>query len=185
MTAPAADPQYTSVILTWTDPVNCYNEVMIVAREGSAATSVPSGDGSQYSAGNIFGTGSAFDGGYIVCKGVLSPETVTGLTNGETYYFTFFTRNGDEWSTGTSVSAVPVAVPANARWAVANGPWSSPDTWSDESGGAPGASVPGTGANVFIDSYCQISAVPDITLSSLKVSDMCNLDGGTTIPVPA
>ncbi len=183
VTAPAADPQYTSVILTWTDPVNCYNEVMIVAREGSAATSVPSGDGSQYSAGNIFGTGSAFDGGYIVCKGVLSPETVTGLTNGETYYFTFFTRNGDEWSTGTSVSAVPVAVPANARWAVANGPWSSPDTWSDESGGAPGASVPGTGANVFIDSYCQISAVPDITLSSLKVSDMCNLDGGTTITV--
>ena len=184
VSSPAADARYTSVSLSWTNPVSCFDEIMIIAREGSAVTLNPAGDGSVYNARGIYGTGSAYEGGYVVYKGNSSPQLVTGLTNGTTYYFTLFTRNGDEWSTGTSISASPVSVPADAFWAIQDGEWNDPNTWSLTPGGSPGNSVPGPGASVFIDRYCAITAIPDISLGSFTVTaNNCYLDGGNTITI--
>lgn len=97
--------------LSWTNPTGCYNEIMIVAKEGSAVSATPSGDGTAYTANLSFGSGTAFDGGYVVYKGTSSPQTVTNLTNGQTYYFTFFTRNGTDWSSGVTASATPALLP--------------------------------------------------------------------------
>jgi hypothetical protein len=95
---------YTVSILGWTNPTGCYDEIMIVAKASSAVSASPSGDGSAYSANLAFSSGTEFDGGYVVYKGISSPQTVTGLTNGTTYFYTFFTRNGTIWSNGTTIS---------------------------------------------------------------------------------
>jgi hypothetical protein len=110
VTSAAASAGNEQAILSWTNPSGCFNEIMIVAKAGSATTSFPGGDGSSYTANTVFATpGTEFgsDGGFVVYKGSTSPQTVTGLTNGTTYHFTFFTRNGSAWSSGTTVTAIP------------------------------------------------------------------------------
>ncbi|MDK2910945.1 MAG: hypothetical protein PWR20_2513 [Bacteroidales bacterium] len=101
----------TKATLAWTNPSGCYDEIMIVAKEGSAVTATPSGDGTAYTANLAFGLGTTFDGGYVVYKGTSSPQTVTNLTNGQTYYFTFFTRKGTDWSSGVTANATPAVMP--------------------------------------------------------------------------
>ncbi|NUN08879.1 MAG: endonuclease [Ignavibacteriaceae bacterium] len=87
----------------------CYTEIMIVAKPSSSVSASPSGDGSAYTANLAFGSGTLFDGtGRVVYKGTTSPQTVTGLTNGTTYYFKIFTRRGSVWSAGSEVSATPI-----------------------------------------------------------------------------
>jgi hypothetical protein len=93
-----------SSVLSWTNPSGCYDEIMIVGKASSAVGAEPSGDGSAYSFSLAFGSGSVFDGGNVLYKGTSSPQTVTGLTNGTTYHFTIFTRNGENWSSGTTIS---------------------------------------------------------------------------------
>lgn len=107
VSSPAAAGGNTQATLSWTNPSGCFDEIMIIAQAGSAVTTSPSGDGSSYTASLAFGSGTAFDGGFVVYKGSTTPQTVTALTNGTTYYFTLFTRFGSTWSTGTTVTAVP------------------------------------------------------------------------------
>ncbi|MGC9332045.1 MAG: hypothetical protein ACP5DZ_09270, partial [Bacteroidales bacterium] len=47
---------------------------------------------------------------FVVYKGTSSGVTVTGLTNGTTYYFTIFSRVGNEWSDGVEVWCIPQPV---------------------------------------------------------------------------
>jgi len=183
VTDPGASPLVGTVDLSWTNPANCYNEIMIVAKQGSAVSLPPSGDGSQYSGNTLFGSGTAYDGGYVVYKGTGSPQTVTGLTSEQTYYFTFFTRNGSDWSTGATVSATPVTFPANARWAIASGSWTSPDIWAEEPNGVPGATPPGADGNVYINDFCVITDVPEITLNGLFIGSTCFLGSGHTVTI--
>ena len=84
---------------------------MIVAKATTSITGTPSGNGSAYTANLSFGSGTAFDGGYVVYKGSTSPQTVTNLTNGTLYYFKLFTSYGTDWSTGVEVSNTPFVVP--------------------------------------------------------------------------
>lgn len=86
MSSTTANPNDQQVALSWVNPSACYDEIMIVAKQGSAVTGTPSGDGSAYSANLSFGSGSSFDGGYVVYKGTTSPQTVTNLTNGQEYF---------------------------------------------------------------------------------------------------
>jgi hypothetical protein len=106
-----ANPNDQQVALSWVNPSACYDEIMIVAKQGSAVSGTPSGDGSLYSANLSFGSGTPFDGGYVVYKGTTSPQTVTNLTNGQEYFFTFFTRKGTDWSSGVTVSSTPNGQP--------------------------------------------------------------------------
>jgi len=97
----------TQATINWTNPATCFDDVMVVAKASASVTATPSGDGSAYTASNTFGAGTAFDGGYVVYKGITSPQTVTALTNGTPYYFKIFTRKGTAWSSGVEVSATP------------------------------------------------------------------------------
>ena len=101
-----------AIALRWTNPSGCFDDVLIVAKEGSSITGTPTGDGTAYSADlNFDGNGTTFNGGKVVYKGSTSPQTVTGLTNGTTYYFKIFTRRGTIWSSGTEINDHPRRVP--------------------------------------------------------------------------
>lgn len=99
----------SQLTVSWTNPA-CFDELMIVAKPSSTIGASPSGDGSAYTANLAFGTGgaSAFDGtGFVVYKGSTSPQTITGLTNGTSYFVRVFTRRGSVWSAGVESSATP------------------------------------------------------------------------------
>ena len=100
---------------------------MIVGRDGAAVTAAP--DDTEYAADPVFGVGTGFDGGYVLYIGSSSPQTVTGLTNGHTYYYTFFTRNGTHWSSGVTVSALAFAPSAMQYHSAGSGNWSDISTW--------------------------------------------------------
>ncbi|PKP22146.1 MAG: hypothetical protein CVU05_05110 [Bacteroidetes bacterium HGW-Bacteroidetes-21] len=102
----------TQLQLQWSNPPSaCYDEVMIVGTaSGFPITTVPTGDGSAYTANLAFGSGSAYGTGYVVYKGTFSPQIVTGLTNGTEYCFTWFVRNGTTWSSGVSGCGTPATV---------------------------------------------------------------------------
>lgn len=102
----------SQVTLSWANPSGCYDEIMIVAKALTSITATPTGNGTAYTGNLAFGSGTGFDGGYVVYKGSSSPQTVTNLTNGTLYYFKLFTRYGTNWSAGVEVSTTPSAIPA-------------------------------------------------------------------------
>lgn len=102
----------TTITLTWKNPTGCFDEILIVAKEGSSISGTPSGDGSAYTADlNFNGNGTPFDGGKVVYKGTASGQTVTNLTVGATYYFKAYTRRGTTWSSGTEINDKARVVP--------------------------------------------------------------------------
>ncbi|MDR9399755.1 MAG: hypothetical protein RI562_11890, partial [Salibacter sp.] len=87
----------------------CYDEILIVARSGSAITATPTGDGSSITANQTFGLGTDIGTNeYAVYKGSLNEITITGLTNNTTYHFKIFARKGTSWSSGVSLSETPI-----------------------------------------------------------------------------
>jgi hypothetical protein len=159
VTSPLSGGENASALLSWTNPSGCYEEIMIIARIGSSVTALPSGNGSAYTANLAFGSGTAFDGGYVVYKGTSSPQTVTGLTNGTTYYFTFFTRSESDWSSGISTSAMALSAVAGDYRSSATGNWSSSGTWETYNGSAwvAASTSPAAGANVYIQGGFTVS----------------------------
>jgi hypothetical protein len=102
-----------SITVSWTNPSNCFDEIMLVARHGSAIVASPTGNGSGYDPDLDFGgSGTAFDGGKVVYKGTVSGQTITGLSSGSTYYIKAFTRKGSVWSNGIEISVMPRLLPA-------------------------------------------------------------------------
>jgi len=94
----------------WANPT-CYDEILVVGKDGGSITSTPSGDGNAYSADASFGVGSDIGSNeYVVYQGTGSSINVTSLTNDNTYYFKIFIRIGTEWSTGIEVFVVPADV---------------------------------------------------------------------------
>jgi hypothetical protein len=97
----------TQVDIGWTNPVSCYDEILVVAKAGSV-TATPSGNGSAYTPNALFGAGTNLGGAnYCVYKGTGNSVTITGLTNGVNYCFKIFTRIGTTWSSGSEVCATP------------------------------------------------------------------------------
>ncbi|MBA4303879.1 MAG: hypothetical protein C0424_06610 [Sphingobacteriaceae bacterium] len=122
------------IAVSWVNPV-CFDEMLIVAKPSSSVAGTPSGDGSAYTANLAFGTGgaTAFDGtGFVVYKGSTSPQTITGLTNGTTYFVDVFTRRGSVWSSGVESSATPNLVNATAiLWSSTSGSaWLTGSNWT-------------------------------------------------------
>ncbi len=93
--------------VSWTAPAGCSDNVLVFATDGTFTTAIPSGNGGAYTDNTVFGSGTAFDGGFTVYKGTGTSVTITGLTNGTTYYFKIFTRNDLNWSNGVEVSCTP------------------------------------------------------------------------------
>lgn len=117
-------------VISWANP-GCYDEIMIVAKAGSAVTATPTGNGSAYTANLFFNTGTAFDGGFVIYKGSTSPQTLTNLTNGTTYHITFFTRKGTSWSSAVTTTCTPnLASSANNYFrSRVSGNWNAATTW--------------------------------------------------------
>lgn len=123
----------------WTNAV-CADEYLMIAKQGSSITEMPSGDGSTYMADLNFGDGTTFDGGFVVYKGFQdnTEGNITGLTNGQTYFFKVFTRVGNSWSTGVEVSCTPQAVTTPSDFFRSNtafGNWTSASSWESSPDG--------------------------------------------------
>jgi hypothetical protein len=87
-------------IASWTLPASaCFDEIIVVA---SNASIINTGD-------TYTGPAStAYTGGeQIVYRGTGTNVTVTGLTNGTTYYFKAFTRKGANYSAGVQITIIP------------------------------------------------------------------------------
>ena len=101
-----------TVQLSWTNPA-CITEVVIVAHT-SPITGVPSG--SYTGSTNYLGSGSAFPGGgRVVYVGNTSPQTITGLTLNQLYYFKAFVKFNSNYSPGVQVTATPTLVNIYSR----------------------------------------------------------------------
>lgn len=103
---PVASPGNGVTSLMWDSPL-CYEEVLVVAST-LPIVQTPSGNGAAYLANAQFGMGSGFAANvFPVFKGIGNSVSVSGLSNGTTYYFKVFTRKGTSWTTGANLSAVP------------------------------------------------------------------------------
>ena len=101
-----------TVQLSWTNPA-CITEVVIVAHT-APITGVPSG--SYVGSTNYLGSGSAFPGGgRVVYVGSTSPQTITGLTLNQLYYFKAFVKFNTNYSPGVQVTATPTLVNIYSR----------------------------------------------------------------------
>ncbi|MCF6365840.1 MAG: lamin tail domain-containing protein [Bacteroidales bacterium] len=92
-------------LIAWTNPsAACIDEVIITVNTVSV-TGVPAGT---YTANSLDYTDvlnpTLSDGSVVVYNGSVSPQIVTGLTNGITYFFKVFVRSGTDWSSGVEVS---------------------------------------------------------------------------------
>lgn len=99
------------VVITWNAPTTgCFDNYYLVVVSTSTISGTPTGDGSAYTADpNFGGSGTSFGVGKVVFKGANASLTVTGLTNGTTYYVRTYTRWGTNWSTGTEITVTPNA----------------------------------------------------------------------------
>lgn len=176
VTNPSASVSYQQSVVSW-DNNTCSDEVMIVAKSGLAVTATPSGDGSAYTANTVFGTtGTEFDGGYVVYKGTASPQTITALTNGTTYYFTLFNRKGTFWSTGVTTSATPTELLFRSA---ATGDWATAAAWETSPNGTDWSAA--ASAPTEADATITIRNGHTITVSTSVTLDQVVIEAGGTL----
>jgi hypothetical protein len=127
------------LLIGWTNPVSCFDEVMIIATDNASVSSVPTGDGSLYTPNPVFNDGTNGNNlntnEYCIYKGTSTSVTMTGLVNGTTYNLKIFVRKGSSWSSGISLSGIPVTVFSGDFRSKQNGTWTSVSTWEQYSGG--------------------------------------------------
>ena len=96
-------PANASGTVTWSNPNSaCYDEVLAVVTTSPGITFAPSGNGSSYVPNTIYAAPNQ-----VVFNSIGNFVTITGLTNGVTYYVEIFVRNGSEWSSGVETSFTP------------------------------------------------------------------------------
>jgi autotransporter-associated beta strand protein len=185
LTASKADKQ-TNVVF----PLPfCYDDVLVVIKQGSSITDNPTGDGSGYNGNLTYGLGTAFDGGYVVSKGVGNNLTVSGLVNWQTYFVKVFTRKNSLWSSGVEISFMPeipgyywnggniAANPANGG----TGTWSSANAWRQPSIGGAQANWAGGSTGIIKGTSGVISMNGNVSASKIFVVDNgFNLTPNTT-----
>jgi len=150
----------TTITMGWTNPLACYDEILLVGRQGTAVTATPSGNGSAFSPNPAFGTagsGAGLPGSeYALYRGTASTVNLTGLTAGSLYYMKVLVRKGTEWSDGTQISTTPVNPQAGDFRSVAgsNLSYSASSTWQTYNGSSwiMATSAPTANANVLIQS---------------------------------
>jgi gliding motility-associated-like protein len=122
VTALTNTPGDAQITLNWTNPVSCFEEILIIGKQGGTPVSTPVGDGTAYTANAVFGNGTAVvPGEFVVYKGTGTSVIVTGLTNSISYSFTVFTRKGIAWSAGAITSGTGIPTPPIITFVPANG----------------------------------------------------------------
>ena len=107
VTSLSGTSQENQVPLSWTNPTNCVDQILVVASTssiGGPPTGTPSANAN-------YGSGTALLSGFAVYSGTGTSVTVTGLTNGTPYFFKVFTRTGTVWSSGVQTSVTPATPP--------------------------------------------------------------------------
>ncbi|MCX6352189.1 MAG: T9SS type A sorting domain-containing protein [Bacteroidetes bacterium] len=104
----SATPTNHQVVVAWTNPTgSCYDSIMIVAKKKRVVTFSPTLGHLSYTGNLTYGSGTSYDTGYVVYKGVTSPQTITNLDNDTIYYFTLYAWKNNVWGTGVNTSATP------------------------------------------------------------------------------
>lgn len=94
---------HNSLALNWTSGNG--DAHLVVAKQASAVDATPV-DAVGYTPNSTFGSGSQLGtGNYVVYAGTGSSVTVSGLTNGEKYYFSIFEYNGSGGSSNYFLTA--------------------------------------------------------------------------------
>jgi len=107
MSSPAAG----QVSLAWELPF-CFDEVMVVASSQTILSMPNNPNAAFYTANSAFSAGANMAEGFtadeaVVYRGDGAKLTVTGLNNGQTYYFRIFTFRDGVWTSGTEVTESP------------------------------------------------------------------------------
>jgi Secretion system C-terminal sorting domain/PA14 domain/CotH kinase protein len=106
-----ATPLTTDVVLNWSIPTIGFDEICIVAKEGTGFSTKPNANTAYTADANFTGGGSVFEGGKVVYKSVSGTSvTVSNLTRGKTYYFRAYIRKGTTFTEGVETIAVMPAV---------------------------------------------------------------------------
>lgn len=100
------------VYFEWTNPVSCWDEVMVVARQGSIPSTTPTGNGTNFTASPIFGLGTNIGGGTVVFKGIGNSFTLKGLTPDISYGIVIWTRYGESWISSNSLTVLTPSIPS-------------------------------------------------------------------------
>ncbi len=115
-------PGDAQITLNWTNPASCFDEVLIIGKQGSVPASTPTGDGTAYTASTVFGSGTAVvPNEFVVYKGSATSVVVTSLTNSISYSFKIFTRKGTAWSSGAITSGTGIPTPPIIAFTPING----------------------------------------------------------------
>lgn len=98
-------PDASDIDLKWSDPASPFDEILVVANQGSAISAgLPTGDGSSYTANATLGSGTSLLGGSVVYKGSATTCNFSGVSGPNTYYVKVFTRKGTSWSNGSELT---------------------------------------------------------------------------------
>ena len=98
--------RYKSILINWTSPISCWDEVMVVARQGSLPTGIPNGDGSAYTANQNYGQGTQIADGFVVYKGRATTAEIKSIVPEISYGFNIWTRYGVDWYNATTFSVI-------------------------------------------------------------------------------
>ena len=171
--AATAGAEYVS--LSWDAPT-CFDEVLVVAKEGSAVTVTPTGDGSAYTADADFGSGTDLGTSeYAVFKGASNTVDVTGLTKGgTTYHFEVFTRKGTTWSAGATISAT-----TNNMYTSTSGSNGAGLNWEDASSWIAGVKPSATSDDVTINTGIVINS--DVDVNNIVIEGRVTVKEGYSI----
>jgi hypothetical protein len=172
VTAPGAAPTLSA---TWTNPA-CSDEV-IVFISTSPISGTPPAPGSLPVAGNLNYTLAPPVAGFgsMVYRGTASPQIITGLTVGTTYYVRFYNRVGTNYSSGTGYSYVPQFIGLFSR---ASGDHDAA-IWALTPTGTPATAASLGGFNSTTSIIIQPGHTVNLTSSGVSVRDIVVQSGGT------
>lgn len=197
----AAAPNVTSLTavasgqnlkITWANPTNCFDEVMVVATTASSVTATPSGSGSSYTANAAYGSGFLIGTSqFVVYKGTAATVTVSALTENTAYQFKVFSRRGSTWSIGAIVNTTsPASISGNLfrTRSSASGNWNSTSLWMISTDA--GASFANTTSNpssasssVLITSGATVTISTTITIDEVLVASGGKLIGNVAYTI--
>ncbi|MHC1736561.1 MAG: T9SS type A sorting domain-containing protein [Ignavibacteriaceae bacterium] len=136
VTSLIATPTSGQISLSWTNPVGCFDKVIVIGKEGSAVNSDYASanlnglaDGGDFTAGNGDWSARSDENDmtdltalgvdnedYLLYNGTGNTVTITGLSNGVTYHFRVLVVKdagaGSLWSTGADGSSTPAVLPS-------------------------------------------------------------------------
>lgn len=153
----------TSVSLGWINPVACFDEIMIVARQSNEVSANPSGNGINYLANSNFGNvGAGVNlpaGEFCVFKSTSgNAATINGLTAGSQYYFKIFVRKALQWSEGVMISVLPINPQIGDFRTQNSGNYSTPAIWQTFNG------VSWVTSSVFPNQFGSVLGTANVTI---------------------